>query len=98
MPMTQIWHQEFDTKVQRSVDLEARSAMVTMLSRAARTPDTMYTSEPLPARPSAFYAGDRYYANEEDARRAQRDLDAEQLAPVQQLSRVVRGRSARRTV
>jgi hypothetical protein len=36
---------------------------------------TMYTSEPIPDRPSAFYAGDRYYANAEDARRAQLELD-----------------------
>jgi hypothetical protein len=35
---------------------------------------TMYTSEPLPGVQSPFYAGDRYYANPEDARRARIDL------------------------
>jgi hypothetical protein len=39
---------------------------------------SMYTSEPIPGRQSPFYSGDRYYAREEDARRARLDLAAEQ--------------------
>lgn len=34
-----------------------------------------YTSEPIPGVQSPFYAGDRYYANAEDARRARLELD-----------------------
>ena len=47
------------------------------LPRAAAVvaPGDMYTSEPIPGRPSLFYAGDRYYANAEDARRVQQNLD-----------------------
>lgn len=54
----------------------ARSAMVAVLEQQGRqrindAGRDMFTSEPLPDRPSAFYGPDgRYYADAEDARRA----------------------------
>lgn len=78
----------------------ARAAMVRVLERAdndrlnAAAVRGMYTSEPIPGRPSAFYAGDRYYADEESARRARIDLDAKQRRQVEQLATAARVRVA----
>lgn len=70
----------------------ARGAMVAVLNHQAnqRLDDAarrgMYISEPIPGRPSALYAGDRYYADEEDARRARLDLEEAQRRDVEQLT------------
>lgn len=53
----------------------------------------MYTSEPIPGVQSPFYAGDRYYADVEDARRARMDL-AERDAGRPSLAIVARDLSA----
>jgi hypothetical protein len=58
---------------------EARTAFVQRAAWEAHqstidTDSTTYTSEPLPGVQSPFFAGDRYYANPEDARRARIDL------------------------
>jgi hypothetical protein len=36
---------------------------------------TMFTSQPIPGRPSPFYVGDRYVADAETARRARKELE-----------------------
>lgn len=69
----------------------ARGAMVAVLTKECNRRITeagrgMFTSEPLPERPSAFYAGDQYFADAEDARRARRDAADAQGREVERLA------------
>jgi hypothetical protein len=83
----------------------ARTAMVAALDRqapqVANAPAVdLYTSGALVGVQSAFYAGDRYFANAEDARRARLELEAAAQREADRLraarSRLAAAPSARR--